>query len=125
MTDKSKSEIMNDINTVIEKYVLPAVGQHGGAVSVLDFQQDTGVLTLQLGGACSGCAGSKMTLKNGVEKMIFHYVPEVKSIVAEDDAHSTVDPYFSHPIDYPSANDMLDELNHLSKFVGTDFDKKI
>lgn len=125
MTDKSKSEIMNDINTVIEKYVLPAVGQHGGAVSVLDFQQDTGVLTLQLGGACSGCAGSKMTLKNGVEKMIFHYVPEVKSIVAEDDAHSTVDPYFSHPIDYPSANDMLDELNHLSKFVGTDLDKKI
>jgi Fe-S cluster biogenesis protein NfuA len=125
MSERTKADIISDINTVIEKYVLPAVGQHGGTVSVLDFNTDTGVLTLQLGGACSGCAGSKMTLKNGVEKMIFHYVPEVKSIEAEDDAHSEVDPYFSHPIDYPSANDMLDELNHLSKFVGTDEDKKI
>jgi Fe-S cluster biogenesis protein NfuA len=115
---------MSDINTVIEKYVLPAVGSHGGAVRVMDFNEATGTLTLQMGGACSGCAGSRMTLKNGVEKIMFHHVSEVKKIQAEDDEHSTVDPYFSHPIDYPSANETLDELNHLSKFVGTDPDTK-
>lgn len=124
MTPRTKLDIMSDINTVIEKYVLPGVGSHGGAVRVMDFDEATGTLTLQMGGACSGCAGSKMTLQHGVEKILFHYVPEVKKIQAEDDAHSTVDPYFSHPIDYPSANEMLDELNHLSKFVGTDQHKK-
>ena len=124
MSERTKADIISDINTVIEKYVLPAVGSHGGAVKLVDFDPLTGVLKLQMGGACSGCAGSKMTLQHGVEKILFHYVPEVKKIQAEDDEHSTVDPYFSHPIDYPSANEMLDELNHLSKFVGTDQDKK-
>lgn len=124
MTQRTKLEIMTMIQDVIEQYVKPGVGTHGGAVQVIDFDEHTGVLKLQMGGACSGCAGSKMTLKNGVEKIMFHYVPEVKHIVAEDDEHSTVDPYFSHPIDYPSANEMLDELNHLSKFVDPHKDSK-
>lgn len=124
MSQRSKLDIMTDINTAIEKYVLPGVGSHGGAVQVIDFDETSGTLKLQMGGACSGCAGSKMTLKNGVENILFHYVPEVKKIVAEDDEHSTVDPYYSHPIDYPSANEMLDELNHLSKFVDPHKDTK-
>ena len=124
MTERTKQDIMSDIQTVIEKYVLPGVGSHGGAVQLIDFEPETGTLKLQMGGACSGCAGSKMTLKHGVENIVFHYVPEVKKIEAEDDEHSTVDPYFAHPIDYPSANDMLDELNHLSKVTGPDTDKK-
>jgi Fe-S cluster biogenesis protein NfuA len=124
MSERTKADIISDINTVIEKYVLPAVGSHGGAVKLVDFDPLTGVLKLQMGGACSGCAGSKMTLKNGVEKILFHYVPEVKSIEAEDDEQSQVDPYLSHPIDYPSANEMLDELTHLSKFVTPDEDRK-
>jgi Fe-S cluster biogenesis protein NfuA len=124
MTQRTKLETMTIIDDVIQQYVLPAVGTHGGAVKVIDFDEHTGVLKLQMGGACSGCAGSTMTLKNGVEKIMFHYVPEVKSIVAEDDQHSEVDPYLSHPIDYPSANEMLDELTHLSKFVTPDEDRK-
>ena len=41
--------------------------------------------TLKLSGACSGCAMSKMTLQQGVERLLKHYVPEVNSIVGEDD----------------------------------------
>ena len=54
-----------------------------------------GVLNLILGGACSGCQGSTMTLKFGVENLIKHYVPEVHTVEAEDDPFSTVDPYFA------------------------------
>ena len=54
-----------------------------------------GHLDLILGGACSGCASSTITLKMGVENMLKHYVPEVKTISAEDDPNSTVDPYYT------------------------------
>ena len=55
---------------------------------------EDGHLDLILGGACSGCASSTITLKMGVENMVKHYVPEVKTISAADDPNSTVDPYY-------------------------------
>ena len=49
MSERTKADIISDINTVIEKYVLPAVGSHGGAVKLVDFDTLTGVLKLQMG----------------------------------------------------------------------------
>ena len=82
---RSLDEIVEDIKTVLEEKVAPSVAAHDGAVGFINFTPDTGVATLKLSGACSGCAMSKMTLQQGVERLLKHYVPEVNSIVGEDD----------------------------------------
>lgn len=90
--DRSKEEIIKHIKHILETNVAPGVAQHGGVIDFVDY--DSGHLSLILGGACSGCASSTITLKMGVENMVKHYVPEVHTITAEDDPNSTVDPYY-------------------------------
>lgn len=95
MSDRTHEEIVNEIKILIDEKVKPAVAGHGGVIEFLDFNDETGRLLLELGGACSGCAGSTMTLKMGVENMLMHYVPEIKEVDAQDDPFSTVDPFYS------------------------------
>ena len=85
---RTQDEIIKDIKTVLEEKVAPSVAAHNGAIGFIDFAMDTGVATLKLSGACSGCAMSQRTLKEGVERLLKHYVPEVNSIVGEDDAQA-------------------------------------
>jgi|TARA_B110000305_G_C19339166_1_gene588168 Fe-S cluster biogenesis protein NfuA len=92
MAERSNEEIITQIKAIIETNVKPAVASHGGVIDFVSY--DDGHLSLILGGACSGCASSTITLKLGVENMVKHFVPEVKTITAEDDPNSTVDPYF-------------------------------
>ena len=82
---RSLDEITKDIKIVLEEKVEPNVAAHNGSIGFINFAVDTGVATLKLSGACSGCAMSKLTLQQGVERLLTHYVPEVKSIVGEDD----------------------------------------
>ncbi len=91
MTEKTKEEIIVEINKVVEEYVQPNVAQHGGTVTLEDFDMGTGQATMLMSGSCSGCASSMMTLKMGVENMLKHYVPEVTSVVGMDD------PNFNNP----------------------------
>ena len=90
---REQEEIITQIKELIETNVKPAVAGHGGVIDFVDY--DDGHLKLILGGACSGCASSTITLKLGVENMIKHYVPEVHTVTAEDDPNSTVDPFYS------------------------------
>ena len=85
---RSQDEIVKDIKTVLEEKVAQNVAAHNGAIGFIEFAMDTGVATLKLSGACSGCAMSQRTLKEGVERLLKHYVPEVNSIVGEDDAQA-------------------------------------
>ena len=82
---RSLDEIVEDIKTVLEEKVEPNVAAHNGSIGFINFASDTGVATLKLSGACSGCAMSKMTLQQGVERLLKHYVPEVQAIVGKDD----------------------------------------
>ena len=82
---RTEDEIIKDIKFVLQDKVAPSVAAHNGAIGFINFASDTGVATLKLSGACSGCAMSKLTLQQGVERLLKHYVPEVKSIVGEDD----------------------------------------
>ena len=82
---RSVDEIVKDIKTVLEEKVAPNVATHNGSIGFINFASDTGVATLKLSGSCSGCAMSKLTLQQGVERLLKHYVPEVNSIVGEDD----------------------------------------
>ena len=98
---RTDEEIIEHIKEILDVYVQPAVEQHGGEVNFLRYEDN--ILTLQLSGACSGCAGSTATLQYGIENMMRHHVPEIDAIEAEHDAHSTVNPYYSYydEPDYP------------------------
>ena len=98
MTNRTDKEIIEQIKELIDTHVKPGVAHHGGDIEFLNY--DNGHLLLELRGACSGCSGSTMTLKMGVENMIKHYVPEVVSVDAQDDPFSTVDPFYTDPFMY-------------------------
>jgi len=105
MTERSQEEIENKVKEILTEYVKPAVAGHGGDIEFINYEN--GHLLLELKGACSGCAGSTMTLKMGVENMIKHYVPEVVSIDAMDDPLSNVDPFYTDPFMF----DMYEEID--------------
>jgi Fe-S cluster biogenesis protein NfuA len=70
--------VVAQIKELIETRVRPAVAQDGGDIIFRDFTD--GVVQLELHGACSGCPSSTITLKNGIENMLKHYIPEVESV---------------------------------------------
>ncbi len=74
------AEIVAQIKELIETRVRPAVAQDGGDIVYRGFQK--GIVYLALHGACSGCPSSTMTLKNGIEGLLKHYVPEVETVEA-------------------------------------------
>ena len=76
------AEIVEEIKELIETRVRPAVAQDGGDITFERFYPDTGLVTLHLRGACAGCPSSTMTLKQGIENMLRHYVPEVTAVEA-------------------------------------------
>ena len=78
--DPEQAEIVAQIRELIETRVRPAVAQDGGDIVYRGFQKGTVFLALQ--GACSGCPSSAMTLKNGIESLLKHYVPEVEKVEA-------------------------------------------
>jgi Fe-S cluster biogenesis protein NfuA len=92
MTERSYEDIVKNITEVMEQYVTPAVAQHGGEVNFVSFEN--GAVLVELSGACSGCAGSTMTLKHGIEQMMTSLIPEVTAVEGIDDPTSTVDPFY-------------------------------
>jgi Fe-S cluster biogenesis protein NfuA len=74
------ADVVAQIRELIETRVRPAVAQDGGDIVYRGFQGGTVFLALQ--GACSGCPSSTMTLKNGIEGLLKHYVPEVEAVEA-------------------------------------------
>lgn len=74
------ADIVAQIRELIETRVRPAVAQDGGDIVYRGF--DNGIVYLALQGACSGCPSSTMTLKNGIEGLLKHYVPEVETVEA-------------------------------------------
>ena len=80
---RTKEEIIKDIKSVLDKNVKDNVAMHGGMINFLSY--DNGTVRLEMAGACSGCAMSKQTLHEGVERMLKHYVPEVNKLIGEDD----------------------------------------
>lgn len=83
--DLADSEIVKQIKELIEIKVRPAVAMDGGDINFHSFKD--GVVYLVLKGSCSGCPSSTVTLKNGIENMLKHYIPEVEAVeqVSEDE----------------------------------------
>jgi Fe-S cluster biogenesis protein NfuA len=80
LDDPGDADIVDQIKELIETRVRPAVANDGGDIVYRGFQR--GVVFLQMQGACSGCPSSSATLKNGIEQLLKHYVPEVTEVRA-------------------------------------------
>ena len=80
--DKSSdnNETVNKIIEVLDTKIRPAVARDGGDIKFISFE--SGVVKVQLQGSCSGCPSSLMTLKQGVQNLLKHYVKEVDSVEA-------------------------------------------
>ena len=93
MTERTKEEIMKNIDSIIDQYVQPAVASHGGMIKLENFDVETGRVLVMLQGSCSGCSSSTITLKMGVENMLVHYIPEVTAVDGIDDPNYN-DPFY-------------------------------
>ena len=76
----SFDEIEKRIIQLLEEKIRPAIARDGGDIKFKEFKD--GIVKVQLQGSCSGCPSSTMTLKQGVQNLLCHYLPEVKEVVA-------------------------------------------
>jgi Fe-S cluster biogenesis protein NfuA len=74
------SEIEKKIIKILETKIRPAVARDGGDIRFKEY--NNGIVTVQLQGSCSGCPSSTMTLKQGVQNLLCHYIPEIKEVIA-------------------------------------------
>ena len=77
---KDLSDVEKKIVQILETKVRPAVARDGGDIKFKEFKN--GVVTVSLQGSCSGCPSSTMTLKQGVQNLLCHYIPEIKEVIA-------------------------------------------
>ena len=77
---KNYGEIEKKINKIKETKIRPAVSRDGGDITFKEFKD--GKVTVILKGSCSGCPSSTLTLKQGVQNLLCHYIPEVKEVLA-------------------------------------------
>ena len=76
----TNNETVNKIIEVLDTKIRPAVARDGGDIKFKSFED--GVVKVKLQGSCSGCPSSTMTLKQGVQNLLCHYLPEVKKVEA-------------------------------------------
>ncbi len=74
------AEIEQKIIKILDTKIRPAVAKDGGDIKFKEFKD--GIVKVELQGSCSGCPSSTMTLKQGVQNLLCHYLPEVKEVVA-------------------------------------------
>ena len=74
------SEVEKKIVKILENKIRPAVARDGGDIKFKEYKD--GVVTVNLQGSCSGCPSSTMTLKQGVQNLLCHYIPEIKEVIA-------------------------------------------
>ena len=76
----SFAEIEKKIIKILDTKIRPAVAKDGGDIKFQEFKE--GIVKVKLQGSCSGCPSSTMTLKQGVQNLLCHYIPEVKEVIA-------------------------------------------
>jgi Fe-S cluster biogenesis protein NfuA len=78
--NENLGELEKKIIKILDQKIKPAVAKDGGDIKFKEFKN--GIVTVQLQGSCSGCPSSTITLKQGVQNLLCHYLPEVKEVVA-------------------------------------------
>jgi Fe/S biogenesis protein NfuA len=93
MADVKEGELKERLQKLLDESVNPAVGMHGGYVELLDVKEST--VYLRLSGGCQGCGAADVTLKQGIERLIFDEVPEVTEVLDVTDHGSGSNPYYT------------------------------
>ena len=78
--NENLKDIEKKIIQILDEKIRPAVAKDGGDIKFKEFKD--GIVKVQLQGSCSGCPSSTMTLKQGVQNLLCHYLPEVKKVEA-------------------------------------------
>jgi len=86
---ETDSETVAMIKELLDTRVRPAIMEDGGDIEYRGFD-DNGIVSVKLKGSCRGCSSSTVTLKNGIERMMTHYLPEVKGIEQVLDLEETI-----------------------------------
>ena len=79
------SECVQLIKEIIQSRVRPFVQEDGGDIQYISFDETKGTVYIRMKGSCAGCPSSSVTLKNGIENMLKHYVAEVTEVLAVED----------------------------------------
>jgi Fe/S biogenesis protein NfuA len=82
------------VQKVIDEQLNPSIAGHGGWVALLEVKDETAYI--EMGGGCRGCAISQMTLKEGIERAILDFVPEIKKVSDTTDHDGGENPYYAH-----------------------------
>lgn len=83
--DEDDDEVVSMIKELIFTRIRPAIQDDGGDIEFIKFEPDNGTVYLKLKGACRSCDSSSVTLKNGIESMLKHYIEEVNSVEPIDE----------------------------------------
>ncbi|ONH69909.1 NifU-like protein 4, mitochondrial [Cyberlindnera fabianii] len=93
MFDDDDDDVVAMIKELIFTRIRPAIQEDGGDLEFVNFEEDSGTVWLRLRGACRSCDSSSVTLKNGIESMLKHYIEEVEEVKQIDEEEETeVDP---------------------------------
>lgn len=92
-TEKPTGELAERIQGVLDERVNPAIAAHGGSIDLVGVEGTE--ITLLMSGGCQGCAMSRLTLRQGVEKILLDEVPEITAIHDATDHASGTNPYFT------------------------------
>ena len=90
---RSDTEIREDVRSLLEDEVNPAVEGHGGKISLVDVKD--GVVYITMSGGCQGCGAASVTLKQGVEVMLREQIPEIVQIIDATDHAAGKNPFYT------------------------------
>jgi Fe-S cluster biogenesis protein NfuA len=83
-------EIVAMIKELIGARIRLALQEDGGDIRYEHFDEETGMVTVKLGGSCAGFPSLSITLKQGVENMLMHYIPEVTAVQSVDEGEEAI-----------------------------------
>jgi Fe/S biogenesis protein NfuA len=93
MAETEEKGVRDKVQDLIDSAINPAVAGHGGYIELIDVKEST--VYLRMSGGCQGCGAADVTLKAGIERMIFEEVPEITEVLDVTDHASGQNPYYA------------------------------
>ena len=89
------NDMERDVQELLNQQINPQIKSHGGQVDVVRYEEDGSILYIEMSGGCQGCSSSSVTLKNGVEQMIYEEFPDIDDIRDVTDHDAGENPYYA------------------------------
>jgi Fe/S biogenesis protein NfuA len=93
MAEAAEKNVRDKVQELLDTGINPAVAGHGGYIELIDVKDST--VYLRMSGGCQGCGAADVTLKAGIERMIFEEIPEVTEVLDVTDHAAGQNPYYA------------------------------